>query len=72
MATIQENSYCFVDYDTDPEGIVRHMCLECHETHPMGWFWPGKDPQVGYGANNIACWFCNKLIFQNEETETDL
>lgn len=72
MNKIQENSFCFIDYETDSQGIIRHMCLECHKTHNMGWYWPGHDPQYGYGNDDIECWFCKKLIYKHEETKTDL
>lgn len=60
---IQEDCYWFIDplLPSDKQ-VMSAMCVECHETHDLGWFWPGKNK--GYGDYDLTCCLCNKVIRQ--------
>lgn len=59
-----KDSYWFVDEDKK----MQAMCLECHKTHPFGWFWQGRQ---GYGDYDLKCVFCNGVLTEKKHEDID-
>jgi hypothetical protein len=66
---MKKDCYWFVDKTNPEEQTIQAMCLDCHRTNQLGWFWNGE--RQGYGDYDLFCSICNKPIYIRRESSND-